>query len=105
MTQPLNMDAHAPRNPAGYWPDGFREKVEAHAEAMKRVRAPTADEVLALVTAELPGLIDEGAVALGLPKVPEFVHVLVRDALAKLVKSVAVVTNGTVTVVDHRTGG
>lgn len=104
MTQPLNMDVHAPRNPDAYWPPGFIERAEAQARAIgAQSRVRTAAEALALVTTELPGLIDAGAVALGLPKIPEYLHVLVRDALAACVASVTVTTEGTVTVVDHRT--
>jgi hypothetical protein len=97
------MDVHAPRNPAGYWPPGFRERAEAQAAAIvERDNAPTQ---LEQITALFPDAVEAAAKALGMAHVPDWVLVVARDALAACVASVTVTTEGTVTVVDHRTGG
>jgi hypothetical protein len=87
--------------PVALWPDGFREKRQAEADAIvARDSAPTP---LEMVTAAFPGALEAAVKGLGLAHVPEWVIVAGVQALAACVISVQMRTAGTVTVVDRRT--
>ena len=108
MSQPLNMDVHAPRNPAGYWPPGFREKVEAQAAAIvERDNAPEVNDVIAKLRAQLPSMLQHelftGPMGLSYNTALAIGTTLRDIVLERFIRSVTVTTEGTVTVVDHRT--
>lgn len=89
------------RQTVAYWPPGFIERAER--EALSIVARGTTPPQLARVVELFPAAVEAAAKSLGLAHIPDWVLVVARDALAACVKSVTVTTEGTATVVDHRT--
>lgn len=108
MTKPLNMDVHAPRNTDAKWPDGFHERETANAAAIvARDKAPKAEDVIAKLREQLPAMLQHelvtGAMGLSFEKALGVAMTLRDIVLERFIRSVTVTTEGTVTVVDHRT--
>lgn len=102
MSNPLNMDVHAPARPDAVWPEGFKERAIAQAAAI--VAKDAAPDVLTQVAERFPAVlldIISGSPGM-LPSVAAQLVGWAELALAKCIKSVTVTTKGTVTVVDHR---
>lgn len=86
-----------------YWPPGFIERAERDALAIvaRGTTPPQLARVVELFPAALLDLIS-GSPGM-LPSQAAQLVALAQTALAACVKSVTVTTDGTVTVVDHRT--
>ena len=107
MSNPLNMDVHAPARPDAVWPPGFKERANAQAAAViTRANAPKVEDVIAKLREQLPSMLQHelftGAMGLSF-EMALGVGMTLRDiVLEQFIKSVTVTTEGTVTVVDHR---
>ena len=108
MSDPLNMDVHAPERYDAVWPDGFKEKALAQAATIvTRDKAPKVADVIAKLREQLPAMLQHELVtgAWGMEfELALGIAMTLRDVvLENFIKSVTVTTDGAVTVVDHRT--
>ena len=108
MTQPLNIDVHAPERPDAVWPEGFKAKALAQAATIvTRDKAPKAEDVIAKLREQLPAMLQHelftGPMGLSFETALGIATTLRDIVLENFIKSVTVTTEGTVTVVDHRT--